>query len=288
MIPMHPNLSPDALAAAILVGDMPASAAMGRADAYDALNRGTNAPLPFLGTSTKIEASNGAGILTKVLYMQAANASGREACAYRSDGCSAACLVEYTGRMSMDAARTARRRRHASFYADRARFLADLAAEIAAHERSAARQGKPCAVRLNGTTDLPWEKMRVVYNGETFPNLMAAFPAVQFYDYTKAPLSKRGRGGILPANYHLTFSLSERSDAEERAGEYLDAGYPVAVVFAASKGNLPTMYALAGKVRFVTDADKTDARFTDAPGTIAGLSAKGRAKTDDSGFVRAA
>jgi hypothetical protein len=187
--------------------------------------------------------------------------------------------------MSMDAARTARRRRHASFYADRPRFLTDVAGEIAELEREAARKGMRAAVRPNGTTDFPWERMPVTYNGTRYPNLMTAFPAVTFYDYTKAPLTKRGP---LPANYHLTFSLSERPDAEENAGEYLDAGYPVAVVFDAPKGAIPTTYPLAGKVRRVIDADKTDARFTDPHGVIAGLSAKGRAKDDTSGFVRAA
>lgn len=281
-------LNPETLAERILAGDVPASDAMGRADAYDALNAGANGPLPFLGTSTKIEASNGAGYLTKVLYLMAANASGREACAYRSPGCSAACLVEFTGRMSMDAARTARRRRHASFFADRGRFMADLAAEVDAFQRYGARKGKSVAVRLNGTSDLPFERMPVVWNGTRYASLMEAFPTVQFYDYTKVPLAKRGKRGQLPANYHLTYSLSERPDAEDTAGAYLDAGYPVAVVFQAAKGNLPNAYALAGRVRIVTDADKHDARFTDAPGTIAGLSAKGRAKSDESGFVRAA
>lgn len=290
MLPMTTaTLSPAALADAILAGDLPAAAALRRPDTYDHLNRSANGGrLPHLGTSVKIASGEGAGVLTRVLYMQAAGVSGREACAYRSAGCTAACLVEYTGKMSMDAPRRARRRRHASFYADRARFLSDLASEVAQLERQAARKGMLPAVRLNGTTDLPWERMPVVHNGERFSSLMAAFPTVQFYDYTKAPLGKRSaslNGG--PLNYHLTFSVSEHPASEDRAAEYLDAGYPAAVVFLAGKGKLPTQYALAGKVRDVTDADKTDARFLDRPGTIAGLSSKGRAKTDETGFARA-
>lgn len=269
------------LASRILDGDLPASAAMGRADAYDALNTGANGSLPFLGTSTKIEASNSAGYLTRVLYMMAAASSGREACAGRSDGCTASCLVEQTGKMSMVAPTRARRRRHASFFADRARFLSDIAREIAAHERAAKRLGKPAAIRLNGTTDLPWESMKVEHGGTTYANLMEAFPRVIFYDYTKHTLRTRRRTITIP-NYHLTFSLSERTDADERAQEYLDAGYSVAVVFAAKKGHLPGTY----RGRTVIDGDKSDARFTDPSGVYVGLSAKGRAKKDTSGFVR--
>lgn len=263
------------LATAILAGELPAAAAIGRTDAYDALNAGATGRLPFLGSSTKIDAALGQGILTRVLYMEAAGASGRQACAFRSAGCEAACLVEFTGRMSMNAARRARRRRHASFYADRTRFLADLASEIAHLEREAKRKGMRPAVRLNGTTDLPWERMRF----GAHRNLMEAFPNVQFYDYTKFPLNKRGP---LPDNYHLTYSFSEKASAPADSTAYLDNGFSVAVVFQASKGNLPVQW----RGRRVIDGDKTDARFTDAPGCWVGLSAKGRAKTDTSGFVQ--
>lgn len=275
-------------AAAILAGTAPAATATGRADMYDVLNRGASGPLPFLGSSTKIDAGTSVGILTKVLYMMPAKASGgASACPFASRGCEAACLAEYTGRMSMDAARTARRRRHASFLADRERFLADVAAEIHAHERAAARAGKRCAVRLNGTTDLLWERFPVTWRGETFPNIMAAFPAVTFYDYTKVPLKARTARGPLPANYHLTYSLSERADADAHAAEYIAAGYSVAVVLRRAKGDMPARWTLPGMGSLpVIDGDKHDARFLDAPGSIVGLSAKGRAKTDASGFVR--
>jgi hypothetical protein len=108
---------------------------------------------------------------------------------------------------------------------------------------------------------------------------------VKFYEYTKAPASKfRNR----PANLSVTFSLSERPDAEDRAAEHVAAGHNVAVVFAASKGNLPAAWLLPGVgILPVIDGDKHDARFLDAPSSIVGLSAKGRAKRDASGFVRA-
>jgi len=275
------------LAAAILAGDLPASAAMGRADAYDSINAGANGPLPFLGTSAKIDAGTSVGILSAVLYMQPANESGREACAGRSAGCTAACLAEGTGRMSMHGPRVARRRRHASFYADRSRFLADLHAEIARHERSAARQGKVPAIRLNGTTDLPWHRMPYTApDGTRYARIHDAFPNVHFYEYTKHPLRVQSAGKGIPANLWLTFSVSERLDAEEYAGDYLDAGYSAAVVTFTERHKIPASFALAGKVRHTLDGDAHDARFLDSPGAVVILAAKGRAKSDPTGFVR--
>jgi hypothetical protein len=288
----------DALASSILSGDLPASAALGRPDVYDALNApsgkgaSTFGRLPFLGTSSKIDAGLGAGVLSVVLYMQPANASGREACPGRSDGCTAACLAEGTGRMSMSGPQQARRRRHASFYADRKRFLADLHVEVTRHVKRAAKMGKTCAVRLNGTTDLPWHKMPYTdHDGVKHANIHSAFPAVKFYEYTKRPLSQQGK---VPANLHLTFSYSERDDAAERALAYLAAGHGVAAVFNVAKGNLPDTWSIPSKrgpgaipAVQVIDGDKHDARFLDPRGVIVGLSAKGRAKHDTSGFVQA-
>ena len=277
------------LAAAILAGDLPASAAIGRPDAYDALNRGASGPLPFLGTSAKIDAGQSVGILSAVLYMQPANESGREACAGRSEGCTAACLAEGTGRMSMHGPRLARRRRHASFYADRLRFLADLHAEIAKHERAAVRAGKVPAIRLNGTTDLPWHRMAYTsHDGIRYARLHDAFPNVKFYEYTKLPLRAASRGVGIPANLWLTFSVSERDDADAYAAEYLDAGYSTAVVTFTERHVIPRSFKIGGKSRRTVDGDAHDARFLDPSGAVVILAAKGRAKSDTSGFVKAA
>jgi hypothetical protein len=279
-----------AIAAAILAGDAPAAAAAHDAGLYDFLNAGATGPLPFLGTSTKIDAGLSVGVLTRVLYMMPAKASGgASACPFASAGCEAACLAEGTGRMSMHASQQARRRRHASFLADRERFLTDIAGEIARHERQARKLGKVPAIRLNGTTDLLWERFPVTHQGERFGNLMAAFPGVTFYDYTKVPLRARTRNGKapLPANYHLTYSLSERPDADAHAAEYIGAGLSVAAVLRIERHKPPATWTLPGVGALpVIDGDDTDCRFLDAPGSIVALAAKGRAKTDTTGFVR--
>lgn len=275
------------LAQSILAGESLPSAAMGKADAYDALKAGKHGPKPLLGSSQKIETGESLDVLSRILYMMPAKSSGREACGGRSAGCTASCLAEETGHMSYPNAQLSRRWKHAAFYANRAKFMADLADEVAAAEKKANKRRMICAIRLNGTTDIPWERIELSINGMSYPNIMAAFPNVQFYDYTKLSIRHRTARRALPPNYHLTFSLSEREDAETKASDYIAAGYSVAVVFDVKKGNLPNAWALDGcGIIPVVDGDKHDARFLDPPGSIVGLSAKGRAKRDTTGFVR--
>jgi len=116
--------------------------------------------------------------------------------------------------------------------------------------------------RLNGTSDLAWEKT----------GIFDEFPSVQFYDYTK--VLGRKVAGI--KNYHLTFSAADGNDAD--VAKALSAGMNVAMVF----DKLPSEYM----GREVINADDTDLRFLDPKNVIAGLKAKGRAKKDTTGFVR--
>ena len=79
----------------------------------------------------------------------------------------------------------------------------------------------PC-IRLNGTSDIAFEKFKVVRNGKTYANIMSAFSDVQFYDYTKI-LGRKS--AIALNNYHLTFSLAEDNDAD--ALKAIKQGYNV-------------------------------------------------------------
>lgn len=211
------------------------------------------------------------GITNVILHLAPGKLSGHNACPMASAGCLAACL-NTAGRGRFDEIQQARIAKTAKFYADPNAFVNQLAVEIAALQRKAARLGTLPAVRLNGTSDIRWELFSVVYNDVTYPNLMTAFPAVQFYDYTKIPNRRN-----LPTNYHLTFSLSETND--RHALQALASGMNVAVVF----DSVPDSWSGYE----VIDGDQHDFRFLDKAGVIVGLKAKGKAKKDESGFVRA-
>ena len=142
------------------------------------------------------------------------------------------------------------------FLKNRVGFLFQLKSEI---ER-AIRLNKDKAIpvfRLNGTSDLPYEKYRV-FEGK---NIFEVFPDVQFYDYTKNWLRF---DKVLPSNYHLTFSRSETNHF--KAMELLKRGINVAMVF----DKLPETY---GGFK-VINADETDLRFKDEKGVICGLKYK--------------
>jgi hypothetical protein len=172
----------------------------------------------------------------------------------------------------------ARRLRTRAFFQFRAEFMLELAKEIEKAIVKARRDGYIPVFRLNGTSDIRWESVPVA----DFPNVMAMFPDVQFYDYTKLPNRKN-----IPSNYHLTFSLADGNDTFARAA--LANGMNVAAVFR-SKDTVARYMAsgidIAGSHVPVARGDDTDLRFLDAPRHCIGLYAKGNAKRDRSGFVR--
>ena len=155
------------------------------------------------------------------------------------------------------------------FLNDRDTFMAMLYKDIEKFVRFCEKKNKKPAVRLNGTSDIQWETIK--HEGVT---AFEKFPQVQFYDYTKIPTRKISH----ISNYHLTWSYSE---AKQKYANYFDKlKYNIAVVF--SSKTLPPMF----KGLRVIDGDKTDMRFLDGnKRVVVGLKAKGKAKTDTSGFV---
>jgi hypothetical protein len=131
--------------------------------------------------------------------------------------------------------------------------------------------------RLNGTSDLAFEKYEVVRNGQLFRNMFTAFPEVQFYDYTKI----LGRKIVDIANYHLTFSAADGNDTD--VAKAIQQGYNVATVFGIKK-TLPMPETYMGMPVF--NGDESDLRFLDPKGVVVGLYAKGKAKKDTTGFVK--
>ena len=207
------------------------------------------------------------GYLTGILYLLPADSSGIiNVCANATPGCKASCL-NTAGRGAFSSVQQGRMRKTKWLVQDRPGFMEQLHHDIELLAKQAKEQGfKPC-VRLNGTSDLPWMAKEMQYQ----------FPKIQFYDYTKHPFPWTR----MDANYHLTFSLSERN--EVHAGECLMNRVNVAVVFDTKKGEpLPKFW----KGWRVIDGDLSDLRFKDPKGVIVGLRAKGRAKKDCSGFVQ--
>jgi len=222
---------------------------------------------------------------TAVLYLAPSDASGvLNVCQYASDGCRDVCLYR-AGRGGFDPeVPAARINRTRWFRFARFAFNARLVREIQSHIDRALRKGMTPCVRLNGTSDLPWEKLRL-NDGRT---VLETFPGVQFYDYTKnVRRALANAAGEHPANYHLTFSRSEVN--EDDCVRVLAAGGNVAVVFNArtkhSRRPADPLPAYWHGYR-VIDADTDDLRFLDPANVIAGLRAKGEsAKHDTSGFV---
>lgn len=228
-------------------------------------------------SNPKVAKNGKQGVKTAPLHLAPARLSGFEVCAQRSVGCTKACLHTAGNPLYMQAKQIARIARTQAYFKARKAFMAVLAFEIAALRDSALRDGMAYAVRLNATSDIPFEGVALEIDGQCFANVMQAFPDCEFYDYTK--ITKRMlkfTEGKLPPNYHLTFSKTESNMAD--CVTVLNKGGNVAMVFAKS---LPAMFEGFA----VINGDETDYRPSDPRNVIVGLKAKGLAKRDDTGFV---
>jgi len=216
----------------------------------------------------KIQKGTKMGYLSFILHLAPADLSGKETCPKRTVGCTAACL-NTAGRGGMfkrgettNMIQKARIRKTEYFFNNRAEFMVDLANDIKKAIRLANKLGLEPVFRLNGTSDLSWEKYTVVEG----LNIFEMFAGIQFYDYTKV----LGRKVKHIENYHLTFSKADGNDSD--VAEALLQGMSVVAVYDKIPEGVPS-------------ADETDLRFLDPKGIMLGLKAKGRAKKDYSGFV---
>lgn len=230
-----------------------------------------------VGTNAKTIKGDGSEYLTAILYMtpykvmvdgKLFNSCSMAAIA----ACIDACL--YTaGRGKFSNVQSARQRKAQLFYKDRDSFMEQLIDDIDRFQIYCMKRDiQPC-VRLNGTTDIRWELIKI--EGQ---NIFELFPNVQFYDYTK--ISNRKCKDI--PNYHLTWSYSNANpEYAKLLDKVIEGGMNVAVVFRSEyKKSLWCTYP-------VVDGDKDDLRFLDPKGRhIVALYAKGAAKKDQSGFVQ--
>ena len=222
------------------------------------------------------------GYKTYILYMSPfkQNSKNINLCPHATNGCASACLFK-SGMGGIYTNVQQGRINKSEFYLnDRIGFLDYLIDEIGniinKHKTNANYKNLIPVFRLNGTTDIRWEKQKAS-NGLS---IMDSFPNYQFYDYTKNPYRFNEN---LPSNYHLTFSRSENND--NHCKTLLSKGYNVAYVF----DKVPTEW----NGYEVINGDETDLRFLDKKNVIVGLKFKkltgkgtdNKAMIDDNDFI---
>ena len=258
----------------------------------------TSFPRIFSTDSAKAIKASGYGYLNAIHYMAPAETGGvGNLCPNATHECISLCLGKYSGQAAMvadiehgtNSVRESRKRKAQLFMTSRAAYMNEMARQIArVIAKARADRLTPC-IRLNGSTDIAWERIRFALEPRTIealsaigigpnvratPTLLELFHFVQFVDYTK----NAKRLASKPSNLDLTLSYSARNSADCVAA--LLAGHNVAMVF---HGGLPESFGGFA----VIDGDKHDLRHLDPKGgVIVGLSPKGnKAKRDTSGFV---
>lgn len=229
------------------------------------------------GASVKSEHSLQAGMVTVMLYLAPAR---HGVCPFSTSGCREVCLGDTSGRMAMPYNATVRAARSAFLLSHPRHFLRMIDAEVRAFHRKYVTSGKFAflGVRLNGTSDIPWEQVT--------PALVAEWVnlgGVRLYDYTKWSPEDR------PAtpSYDLTRSATERTTPEDiatmvRRGERVAA----AVKFGKSDAIPAEVFGVPA-----VDGDVHDLRCTEDRGVLVVLRPKGAARNLEAGdrsFVKIA
>ena len=211
----------------------------------------------------KLDKGHKLGVITAGIQLAPANEAavvlGRpdlpSVCAY-AGACANGCL-KFSGMNQYPTHAIARAQRTALLHDKPDEFYSKAIRELQAVERKALRENMEFAIRPNALSDLPTLAQRIARE----------FPNAHVYDYTKLPKPwKRVR-----ANYHLTYSVSERSTTADLVGA-VDHGINLAIIF---NTELPTHYRIAGMRLRVFDGDISDLRFEDPVGVIVGLRWKG-------------
>jgi len=226
------------------------------------------------GADAKTTKGNGDKYETAIMYMQPWKSAGINVCANAEiAGCIDGCLFT-AGRGAFSNVQQSRAKKTAWFAADRDGFMAQLIVDVTKFIKYCGKQGVTPVIRLNGTSDIRWERIPV---GD-YAHIFAAFPDVQWYDYTK--IANRKCDNI--SNYHLTFSYSAANPLYAKQVKIaMDKGMNMAVVWR-SVSVIPDNFM----GRNVVSGDADDLRFLDPKGVMVSLYAKGRAKKDTSGFVQ--
>lgn len=228
---------------------------------------------PYNDKTPKGEAE---GYLTALMYLAPHTiAGGLSVCPHSTPACREGCLYS-AGRGRTPRVEAARIRRTRMFLDQPGAFFGQLVRELEDIQGVADRTELKLAIRLNGTSDILWERYGItgvggIVSSPEIKTVFGAFPRATFYDYTRTPARHRK----VPENWRLTFSLAD--DPIERAVEHFQAGRSVSVV-------MPEVYkAHAGETRVVggreitlVDGDEHDLRFLDPSPALVMLKPKGR------------
>ena len=198
-------------------------------------------------------------------------------CSDSTPGCRGLCLGEHAGRAAISKpgevspVMQSRIRKTRFFMSDPQAYLNEACHHIERLERRAEVLDKLLCVRMNGSTDTPYERLKIQARNRT--SIYEVFKHIQFVEYTK----RYERLGNVPDNVHLTFSRSELNELHCR--EALARNFNVAVIFA---GTFPTHYLGYP----VIDGRLHDLRHLDPKPVIVGLEPLGQpAKNDTTGMV---
>jgi hypothetical protein len=253
----------------------------------------------FSTTNAKAYKSQELGYLNAVHYLAPANETGVtnkgveiNICPSASDACRKACLFTAGSPAYLQSKIAARINKTIFLFKDPQEYLYLLARGIDfIRKESGMKRMTPC-IRLNGTSDLRWEKGMQIPRGdfisfrfkETNLNLFETFPDMQFYDYTKIfDRIKPNSEAMQYRNYDLTYSYSGGDNIqggnESKCRQALAMGVNVAVVFdlgraftsykkfEAKYGKKYEKYKKQFPLTYfghpVVDGDVTDLRFTD-------------------------
>lgn len=192
---------------------------------------------------------------TYILYLAPASISGYNVCPYSTSECRVGCLAT-SGRAGIGQDNNIQKARLIKtnlFHNEQQFFMEWMIKEIENYETKAKNKGYGFSIRLNGTSDIDWVKIK--YKGK---NIFDIFPNVQFYDYTK----NHNKFINKPTNYHLTYSYTGYN--WDKCESLLNQGHNVAMIF---NKKLPVAYATYN----VVDGDLTDYRPNDGNGVIVGL-----------------
>lgn len=206
-------------------------------------------------------------------------------CPRSTAGCAMGCLT-HSGHGGLGiTVPAARGRRTLAFLADPSLTARATLWAIGPHYRAARKAGETLAVRLNGTSDLPWHSigfdvspsevigLRERYGIEiepgshTLPEILRGLDGAINYEYSKhaVPVLKKMRA----AGVDVTASFAaDRDNGCHEAIEALRHGFRIAVPVDIAKGDaIPAMMTISSATDTVrvpcVDGDKSDHRYLD-------------------------